>query len=188
MARAISDEAKEFEGNGGGQWLGFGVHEVQIMLIDMGELDSGTEYMEFTVVGKSDEEERVRLWITDKSEKYTFATLKSIYTHCAPEDKKEAAKEALDKCKDYDEVLALLQKCIGKQVWITKYPDPSRTYTNSQGETKRSINTNIYGYEPKLREDLMPKDDQKEELNKTFPGAEDVTNTEAAKGIPEDWA
>lgn len=192
MSRSISDEAKEFEGNSK-SYLDFGVHEVQIMLVESGQTDSGTDYLEFTVVGKNEEEERARLWLTDKSEKYTFATLKSIYTHCAPEDKKDSARDELDACKDYDEVVELFNKrCIGKQIWFTKYQDPERTYVNQAGETKRSVNTNVYGYEPKLREDLLPKRDTVHEVSdqdiknvgKTFPGAK----KDVSKGIPDDWS
>lgn len=192
MSRSISDEAKEFEGNSK-SWLDFGVHEVQIMLVESGQTDSGTDFIEFTLVGPNEEEERARVWLTEKSEKYTFATLKSIYTHCAPEDKKEAAREELEKCKDYDEVVELFNKrCIGKQIWFTKYPDPTRTYINSQGETKQSINTNIYGYAPKPRDDLLPQkdtvhdvsDEDLKNVNKAIPGAK----KDASGGIPDDWS
>lgn len=193
MSRSISDEAKEFEGNSK-SYLDFGVHEVQIMLVGSGQTDSGTDYVEFTVVGPNEEEERARLWLTDKSEKYTFATLKGIYTHCAPEDKKEAAQAELEACKDYDEVVELFNKrCIGKKIWLTKYPDPNRTYTNQAGEVKQSINTNIYGYEPKPKPELLPRKDQVADVsdedlknvNKAIPGAK---KDDASKGIPDDWS
>lgn len=192
MSRSISDEAKEFEGNSK-SYLDFGVHQVQIMLVDADQTDSGTDYIEFQVVGPNEEEEKARLWLTDKSEKYTFATLKGIYTHCAPEDKKDSAAAALERCKDYDEVVELFNKnCIGKQIWFTKYPDPNRTYTNAKGETKPSINTNVYGYAPNVREDLLPRKDEVHEVsdenlknvNKTIPGAK----KDASGGIPDDWS
>lgn len=200
MSRAISDEAKEFEGNNK-SWLDFGVHKVQIMLVGSGQTDSGTDFIEFVVVGPNEEEEKARLWLTDKSEPYTFATLKGIYTHCAPEAKKEDARLELEKCKDYDEVVELFNKrCIGKQIWFTKYLDPKRTYINTAGETKRSVNTNVYGYEPKERPELMPNgmsaDDRDEvhevsdkdldNVNKAVGGG--AAKEDASKGIPDDWS
>lgn len=189
MAHKFSDEAKAFEGNGG-NWFGFGVHEVKIGTVTEGTTDSGTDYIEFEVFGENDEEDTARVWLTEKSEKYSFRTLKDIYVHCAPEAKKEAARKSFDAAEDSTAVVELLQNCIGKQIWFTKYPDPTRTYLNANGETKQSINKNIYGYQPKLREDLMPKQDKVADVDTDKGitiedlGGEDVSDDPK---IPSKW-
>jgi hypothetical protein len=59
--------------------------------------------------------------------------------------------------KNPDELAQLMtEKCGGGELWFTKYYDAERTYQNTGGQTRRSINTNILGYEPKLKPELMP--------------------------------
>jgi hypothetical protein len=83
-----------------------------------------------------------------------------------------------------------LQNCIGKKCWFTKYPDPKRTYEAADGSIKKSINKNIYGYAPKLREDLMPKQDTVADVDTDKPitaadlGGEDVSGD---ANIPDKW-
>jgi hypothetical protein len=180
MAHKFSDEAKEFEG--GGNWFGFGVHEVTIGEITEGQTDGGTDYIEFTVLGDDGEEDTARVWLTEKAEKYSFNTLRSIYVHCAPEEAKDKARDSFDKAPDSTKVVEMMNdKCVGKKCWFTKYPDPTRTYQNSAGETKQSINKNIYGYEPKPRNDLLPKQDTVADVTG------DETQDDIAAGIPSQW-
>jgi hypothetical protein len=190
MAHKFSDEAKTFQGGGDGNWFGFGVHEVTIGEVTEGQTDSGTDFIEFTLLGDNEEEDTARVWLTEKSEKYSFRTLKDIYVHCAPEAKKQAARESFDAAEDSTAVVELLQNCIGKKCWFTKYPDPKRTYEASDGTIKKSINKNIYGYAPKLREDLMPQQDKVVDVDVDKPitaadlGGEDASGD---AGIPEKW-
>jgi hypothetical protein len=189
MAHKFSDEAKAFEGSDG-NWFGFGVHEVTIGEVTEGQTDSGTDFIEFTLLGDNQEEDTARVWLTEKSEKYSFRTLKDIYVHCAPEAKKDAARKSFDAAEDSTAVVELLQNCLGKKIWFTKYPDPKRTYEASDGTIKKSINKNIYGYAPKLREDLMPQQDKVANVDVDKPitaadlGGEDASDD---ANIPEKW-
>lgn len=182
MAHEFSTEAREFEGNGDSNWFGFGVHEVTIGEITEGTTDSGTDFIEFILLGENGEEDSARVWLTEKSEKYSFATLRSIYVHCAPEEAKDKARVSFDKAADSSAVVDMMNdKCVGKKIWFTKYPDPKRTYQSTSGETKQSINKNIYGYEPKPRNDLIPKQDAVVEVTG------DETDEDIAAGIPKSW-
>lgn len=191
MAHQFSDEAKAFEG-GSGNWFGFGVHEVTIGEVSEGETDSGTDYIEFTLLGDNQEEDTARVWLTEKSEKYSFRTLKDIYVHCAPEAKKEEARKSFDEAADSTAVVELLQNCIGAKIWFTKYPDPKRSYVNQAGETKPSINKNVYGYAPKPRDDLIPPQDKVVDVDTDKPitakdlGGEDASG-DAKANIPSKW-
>lgn len=185
MPHQFSDDEKEVKEFSDGNWLGFGVHKVKIGMIERGETESGKEYIEVTVLGENEEEDTARVWFTsDKAANYSFNVLRQIYVHNAPEDKKDAARSTFDAVKDTEEVVKLYnEKLIGGECWFTKYPDPERTYTNANGEIKQSINKNIMGYEPKLRTDLLPENNQHPLSGATKANDGD----EAAKGIPSNW-
>lgn len=181
----FTDENKHVKDFGEQTWLGFGVHKVKIALIELAETDAKKEYIEVTVLGENEEEDTARVWFTsDKAANYSFNVLRSIYVHNAPEAKKDAARDAMDGVDGTESMVKLLnEKLIGGECWFTKYPDPTRTYTAQDGSIKQSINKNIYGYEPKLREDLLPENNQ-HPLN----GAqEQKPGSDAAAGVPKDW-
>jgi hypothetical protein len=188
----FTDENKEVKEFNDSNWLGFGVHHVQIATIGLDKTeDGGKEFIEIGVVGENGEEDTARVWFTtDAAINYSFNVLRQIYVHNAPEAKKDAARDAMDRIMSTEELVDELQaKLLGGNCWFTKYPDPSRTYVNAAGETKPSINKNVYGYEPKPRPDLLPKDTEeltKDNLAQHFPGSEPATG-DAAKDIPEKW-
>lgn len=137
----------------GGKYFDLGVHKVKIMLVEFAKTEDKEprEYVEFTVVDENNEdlEAKARLWFTtDKAIKYTFGIIRGIFTHNAPEDKKQAIREKVDAVKDTDELDKLCQLLIGKEAWLEVSEDPTRTYTNEAGEVKPSINRNITGYAP----------------------------------------
>lgn len=137
----------------GGQYFEMGVHKVKIMLVEFGKTEDKEprEFVEFTVVADTNEdlEAKARLWFTtDKAIKYTFGIIRGLFTHNAPEDKKQAIREKVDAIQDTDELDKLCQLLVGKEAWLEVSEDPTRTYTNEAGETKPSINRNITGYAP----------------------------------------
>lgn len=137
----------------------FGVHKVQIDGVVIDEDDQDREYVEVGVIDpeNADTTANVRMWLhTDGSKKFTFSRLRDLYVHNAPKEEKENARISFDAVEDGVELIQLLDKLIGKDAWIDVYPDPTRKYQNSKGEWKPSINTNIYGYEPKPRPELLP--------------------------------
>ena len=166
------------------KYFGYGVHSVQIAEVTLGGTDEGEkEFIEIKVVdpGDLDVEDAARVWFTsDKAINYSFNVLRQIFVHCAPENRKDDARELFDKINSTDDLVAVMQKCVGRQCWFTKYPSPDRTYQNAQGETKPSVDKNIMGYEPKLKTELMPKtgpmdvDSMVGKVNKVMPGAEEV--------------
>lgn len=176
---------KEFNEN---NWLGFGRHKVQIVAVGLGQTEAGKEYVEIEVVGEKGEEDTARVWFTsDKAANYSFNVLRQIYVHNAPEEKKEAARDTMDACKSTEELVDKLQeKLLGGECWFTKYPDPTRTYQAADGSVKQSINKNVYGYEPKERPDLLPKEDGGTAVDKTFPGATPA-DSDTTGGIPKSW-
>lgn len=191
MAYQFSDEDKVVNEFSDQNWFGFGVHKVKIGLIEHGETENGKEYVEFTVLGDNEEEDTARVWFTtQKAANYSFNICRQIYVHNAPEAKKDEARDGFDALPDAEAMVAMMnEKLIGGECWFTKYPSPDRTYQAQDGSIKKSIDKNVFGYEPKLRTDLMPKDEQKSALN-ALEGAEDITGTDAAAGIPgdDDWS
>lgn len=189
MAYSFNDEDKtvnEFKEN-----IPFGKHEVQITGAMAEVTEAGKDYIAVGVVDVDGVEDEVRLWFTGGASNISFNTLRQVAVHCADdEEAKEAARNKVDACKDNDELAAVISElCSGKKVWYTKYYDATRTYQTENG-TFRSINKNIYGYEPKLKPELMPKDTAPAKTAADLVGGEDVTGTDAAAGIPkdEDWA
>lgn len=145
-------------------YFDFGVHKVQILGFKADETDDGKEFVEasFCDPENSEIEDTARLWFTtDKAIGYSFSTLRSIFVHNAPEDKKDSAKEAVNATKNQTELCELLNtKLKGKEMWYSKYPDQERTYLDNSGYKRPSVNRNIYGFPVKLKEELMPKKSQ----------------------------
>lgn len=188
----FSDEnkaVKEFDSN----YFSFGVHKVQILLIEEGEYD-GKAYLDFTI-GDPDDGEKTdvaRMWFsTDQAINYSFNTLRTIYVHNAPEDKKDAARDTIDGVADLEELVKVVsEKLIGGECWFTKYYSDTRTYTNKAGATKKSVEKNIYGYEPKLKPELMPAQaDENGDAVVNLDNANEVFlgNKKVSGGIPSSW-
>lgn len=189
----LSDENKQVSENRG-NWFPFGVHKVQLMMFENGGTGDGEkEYIEvsFCDPEDGDKTDTARVWFTtDAAANYSFNTLRQIAVHNASEKNKDKARDAVDAVKDTTELCELLnEQLIGKEAWFTKYYDPSRTYVNQAGETKKSVNKNILGYEPKLKPELMPKPANEDGDPVTIEdlGGEELKG-DAAKNIPESWA
>lgn len=194
----FSDEdkvEKEFKNN----YFSFGVHMVKTGGFVIDEDDKGREYITIIVMDLADPDisAEVRMWLhTDGARNFTFNTLRQIYVHNAPADQKDAARSTFDKIEDGMALLEVLSKITPDgEAWIDVYPDPERTYTNKNGETKPSINTNVYGYEPKVKLELIPavqqalKADDYAEGDVPF-GSTAEEKAKAAKGnstVPSKW-
>jgi hypothetical protein len=180
----FTDATKE-ESKFSGNYFNYGVHKVKLGLIETGETESGKEYIELTVLGENEEEDTARVWFsTEKAANYSFNTLSQIAVHQGKNDEeKSAIRAAVINCGDTDEIVKLFNdKFVGTaELWFTVYPSPDRTYQAADGSTKKSIDKNVYGYEPKLREDLMPKQDT------TAPVTGNETQADIAAGIPDAW-
>lgn len=187
MAHKFNDDdkkVKEFA-----ERMPFGVSKVQLVFAEADQTEAGKEFIKLTVANEAGIEDSALLWFVGGAANISFNTLRQIAVHSGKDDKqKQLIGEAIDAVEDSEALCALFnEKLIGAELWFTKYYDPSRTYKNSAGYTKKSINNNVYGYEPKLKPELMPQDESQgaaSEADKTFPGATPVDASE----IPGDDA
>ncbi len=191
----FSDENKtvrEFTNN----YFDYGVHNVLIGEVELGQTDAGKEYIEITVVdpGNAEITDSARVWFTsDKAANYSFNVLRTIFVHNTPEARKDEARDIFDRVQDTETLVQIMQGVKGKECWFTKYQDPERTYTAQDGTQRKSVNKNVMGYAPKLKPELIPAPRGGEEittdnLDKIFPGAKEVPFESASDKVPTDWA
>lgn len=167
------------------KYFDYGIHKVKIVSFNLDTTDDGREFVEVFFVDPEDEEREgsARVWFsTEKGSNYSFNVLRSIYVHNAPEAKKDAARNNFNKVPNTTAMVELLNKNLGgKEMWYAKYLDPQRTYMGNDGITRQSVNHNIYGWEPDIDPELMPKRGEKandsiteDDVTSTFPGAKSV--------------
>lgn len=170
--------------------MSFGVHTVQLVGAVPSQTEAGKDFIEMTVVNSDGVEDTARCWFTGGASNISFNTLRQIAVHIAEDDKaKQEARDAVDAVASSDELADYLnEKCNGGQLWFSKYYDPERTYQAQDGTMRRSVNKNVYGYEPKLKPELMPSND-KDAVSKVFPGSK-VEEPSAASTVPtgDSWA
>ncbi len=144
----FSDNAKK-ELN---QFLGEGVHKVTILGVLPGTSENtGSEYFEFGIQNEDGIIGDVKVYWTEKSEQYSFNTIRDIFVHNAKPENKEKVRAMVDAVKDTDELLKLCQDNLeGKEAWY-KVEKSGTQYTNQAGELKDSYNRNLYGYEPQMK-------------------------------------
>lgn len=189
MPYNFSDEDKtvqEFK-----ETLPFGVSVVKLVGVTADDTEAGKPFIAVGVVNEAGIEDEVRLWfVSPQNANISFNNLFQVAVHCTPEEHKDKMRDALDKITDTVALAQLMNdKCIGKELWYTKYYDPSRMYSGKDGQQRRSINKSIYGYEPKLKPELMPKraDENGDPLEGTpLAGGENITK-EASGTIPKAW-
>lgn len=132
-----------------------GVHKVQISNIEFGfEGKDEKEYCEVTVVDPENAEctDKVRLWFhTEGAQAFSFSTLRAIFVHNAPEDKKDKIRENFNtKINGTEDLEKACKKMLpGKECWFSIYESDTRTYTDEGGTVRKSFDKNITGYEPK---------------------------------------
>lgn len=169
----------------------FGVHKVKILGFNHQQPEGKSEFIE---VGFTNEdgtlEDKGRVYFTEDSAKYSFNTLRTILLHNVAEDKKDAAKAAIDKVENTEKLVDLLSsKLVGKEMWITKYLNKKgRTYEKN-GQTFKAIDVNIYGYQPALKPELMPqqKESAAQAAGAVFGSDEPFPSSPKGEG-DEGWA
>lgn len=182
-------EVKEFQ-----QGIPFGVSTVQFTGAVADKTEADKDFIEVGVVDKNGVEDSARLWFVGGAVNISFNTIRQICVHNAKPENKDKARDAVDAAEDTEALASLMNEIVGNggELWFTKYYDPKRTYQAQNGETKRSVNKNVYGYEPNERPDLMPNgqsaDDRDEEKVEDFPvkGAKPASDKEKSN-IPKDW-
>lgn len=132
-----------------------GVHKVQISAVEFGftEDKEEKEFCEITVVDPDNGEktDKIRLWFhTEGAQAFSFSTLRAIFVHNAPEDKKDGVRTKFNALNGTEELEKACQKMLpGKEAWFSIYESDTRTYTDESGKVRKSFDKNITGYEPK---------------------------------------
>lgn len=172
--------------------LPYGITKVQLVGATAGETDDGKDWIDLEIVSEDGIEDTARVWFTGKAAPYSFNTLRQIAVHQGKDDaEKEKIRQAVEACADSDALADLLNaKVAGGELWFTKYLDPQRTWTDQDGNVRQSVNKNVYGYEPKLKPELMP---QENPMTKPATTATDLLGGEPATGdaaanVPDKWA
>lgn len=183
MAHNFNDEDKqvrEFK-----ESMPFGVNKVQLTGAIAETSDNGKDYIEVGVVNADGVEDSARCYFVGGASNISFNTLRDIVVHQGKDEEEKAKlRDRVDAVKNSDELAEIVNEFIGGELWLTKYYDPSRTYTTKNG-TFRSINKNVLGYEPKLKPELMPQP-----KTESTPFGEATTATDASSTVPSDdnWA
>lgn len=134
-----------------------GVHKIQISSLEFGftEDKDEKEYCEITVVDPDNGEktDKVRLWFHSEGARgFSFSTLRAIFVHNAPEDKKDEIREKFNAIKGTEDLEKACQKMLpGKEAWFSIYESDTRTYQDEKGNVRKSFDKNLTGYEPKPR-------------------------------------
>jgi len=154
-----------------GQYFGEGVHKVKIQgVVADTSPNSGSEYFEFGLLGENGEEGNARVYWTEKSQPYSFNTIRDIFVHNTKEENKDKVRDMVNATSNTDELLKLCQDSLeGKEAWL-KVEKSGTTYVNGAGETKESYNRNIYGYEPRMTK--KSDDEILEEMNQPIDTSE----------------
>lgn len=170
-----------------GNYFSYGVHLVTIGLIEHSPATDEKPYIAVTVLGDHGEEDTVRCYFVGGASNISFNTLRQIYVHNAPEDKKDDARNTIDGAADTEHLVELLSdKLMDKECWYTAYPSPTRTYLDRNNVERHSIDKNIYGYEPKLKTDLIP-DGQQQLKAEDFPLDSVPASAAETANIPKKW-
>lgn len=189
--QAEDKEVREFA-----ESIPFGVSEVHFAGAVADATDAGKDFIEVAIISEDGVEDTARLWFTGGAVNISFNTARQIAVHQGQtEEEKQKIRDRFDKVKDSQELADVLNDVCGNggKLWFTKYYDPTRTYQNGQGQTRKSINKNIYGYEPKLKPELMPAKDIMTGVNPNdYPDDEPFTEGKPAStadkaNIPQSW-
>lgn len=150
MAKITDEHKQEFSDN----YFKVGVHKVTIQKVEFGKTQDDKEFAEFTVLGENGEEGTARIWFTtDAAIRYSFNTLRAIFVHNAPKNKKDEMRDRIDSLKDTKDLAVVATGLSGKECWYSVYENPERTYVGNDGKERHSFDRNVYGYEPKPRDD-----------------------------------
>ena len=187
MAYKFSDDdkqVKEFS-----EKIPFGVSKVQLVGAVAGETEAGKDFIELTVTNADGVEDTARVWFVGGAANISFNTLRQIAVHNGKTEKqKQELRDAMDNCETTDDMATLfMEKLIGGELWFTRYYDPKRTYEGQDGNTYRSVNKNVYGYEPREKTELMPNKESADDRDERKQAQGEKSGDEALN-IPDEWS
>lgn len=145
MVKVKPLEDKDFEARG--KYFELGVHEVYITSFERGTTpNTGSEFIEFGIVGENNEEDSVRLYLTEKAAEMTLKILGGIAVHNQDtEEKKQKVRQAFKDIDDTDKLTdKMLERFKDMQAWILTEEDMSSQKPNG-GFYRRN---RLFSYEP----------------------------------------
>lgn len=176
-------EIKEF-----GERIPYGVTKVQFVGCSADVTAKGQDIIDVTVVDANGSEDNVRLFFTGGAGKISFGILGSIAVHQGKdEEEKQAIRDKLDSVNNNEELADLMNEICGNggELWFTKYIDTTRTYEANDGTRRPSVDRSIMSYEPKLKQNLMPKEQGTGQVSTPFGEATETEATpDASSTVP----
>lgn len=142
---------------GSANYLGIGVHDVEVTSVELTKASTGTLGIKFNVEnadGRSD----VTMWLSEAALPYTIENVSRLLVHNATEANKEAARNHMSNvvsAKELYEVVTTTLEARAKNkapfvaVLSISEDKSGRTYTNKDGEVKPSLTRNLLSYKPK---------------------------------------
>lgn len=149
-------EVREFNNN----YFPYGTTRVQVISAKALTTEKNQEVVDVYVVDPENAEitDTVRFFFVGGAPNISFNALREIFIHNIPENDKVAKGELFDTVKDTEALADLMDVEIsGGEAWFTKTVDPARTYVGKDGETRQSVNRNLYAYPRKVKPEEMPK-------------------------------
>lgn len=159
----VSDDAVEkmkdniLNGKGSTNYLGIGVHEVQVVSVELMQASTGTLGIRFNVEN-SDGSSDSTMWLSEAALPYTIENVSRLMVHNAPEDQKAKAKTFMSNIVSAKELYATVVEALKAReklgnpfmAFLSIREDQSgRTYTDKQGNEKPSLTRNLLSYRPK---------------------------------------
>lgn len=160
--KVADDKAAEMRENilkdkGGANYLGIGVHEVEVTSAELTKAKTGTLGIRFNVEnadGRSD----VTMWLSEAALPYTIENISRLLVHNATDKNKEAARNHMANVVSakelYEVVTTTLEARVKNKAPFVAYlsireDQSGRTYTDKNGEEKPSLTRNLLSYRPK---------------------------------------
>lgn len=178
----VADDAAEkmkeniLKDRGGANYLGIGIHDVEVTSVELTKAKTGTLGIRFNVEnadGRSD----VTMWLSEAALPYTIENVSRLFVHNAPEDKKADARQHMANINSakslFDTVVEALkarEKLKKPFVGVLSISEDKsgRTYTDKDGNEKPSLVRNLLSY--------RPKETPVQSVAKTVPGAAPATD------------
>ncbi len=142
---------------GGANYLGIGIHEVEVTGVELAKASTGTLGIKF-LVENADGRSDVTMWLSEAALPYTIENVSRLLVHNATDKNKDAARNhmaGIFSAKELYEVVTTTLEARKKNkapfvAFLSIREDQSgRTYTNKDGEEKPSLTRNLLSYRPK---------------------------------------
>ncbi len=143
---------------GGANYLGIGVHDVEVTSVELAKANTGTLGIRFNVEngdGRSD----VTMWLSEAALPYTIENVSRLMVHNAlTDEKKEKARVHMSNITSAKELFELVQQTMEVRVkeklpfvgvLVISEDKSGRTYTDKNGDEKPSLVRNLQTWKPK---------------------------------------